>query len=151
MTLLEMVLNNLLGIAHMALKAAKYWVSDKENLVGIGSNEIIGDNFTQEECDWIHHLISTGQVCTLISNMGKAHSTFTIEKFLEFKAEQSRWKNAKQQLFAHLNIMKNKEGIPYGYMICDNTEMTDVQIQALLEGTKKMDVDCPTDGGQIQL
>jgi hypothetical protein len=41
------------GVARMALKAAKLWVADMENLHEEGSDQIVADNFTQAECNRI--------------------------------------------------------------------------------------------------
>jgi hypothetical protein len=52
-TMIEAIPQAVTGVAHMALKVAKLWVAEMENLHGEGSDQIVADNFTQAECNRI--------------------------------------------------------------------------------------------------
>jgi predicted RecB family nuclease len=52
-TMIESVPANATRLARMALKAAKVWVAEMENLHGEGSDHIVADNFTQAVCNRI--------------------------------------------------------------------------------------------------
>ena len=51
--MMDAVPQTVTGVACMALKAAKSWVAEMENLHGEGSNQIMADNFMQAECNQI--------------------------------------------------------------------------------------------------
>ena len=52
-TMMDAIPQAVMGVARMALKVAKSWVADMENLHGEGSDQIVSDNFTQAECNRI--------------------------------------------------------------------------------------------------
>jgi hypothetical protein len=52
-TMIEAIPQAVTGVARMALKVAKSWVAEMENLHGEGSDQIVANNFTQAECNRI--------------------------------------------------------------------------------------------------
>jgi hypothetical protein len=121
----------------MALKAAKSWVAEMENLHGEGSDQIVADNFTQAECNQIRRLIGSGRTRVGGGDSTRTCESFTLKDLTEFKGKQTKWKTAKQSLHAQLSTMKNEEGVPYAYVIRDNATMTQADIDALPKGTQK--------------
>jgi hypothetical protein len=96
------------------LKTLKHWAEDTYDVLGT----IDVRDFTADICRDLQRTLARSTK----TSVEQSDKTAAREKLATFNGKRENWLNAKRELIAHLNQIKNKIGIPLYYVIRDPEE-----------------------------
>ena len=125
-------------ITKMRLKALRLWLQDKEDI----DAEYGIDDFTEEECKEMLKKMSRKSSSSSSKDRSKKSDVKAPEKF---NGKQRNWKTWKAEFEAYLSAIRGENGTPLSYIIRDDDDMTEEQLDDL-EGPAKEIFEAPLQG-----
>ena len=125
-------------IMKMRLKALRLWLQDKEDV----DAEYDIDDFTEEECKEMLKKMSRKSSSSSSKDRSKKSDVKAPEKF---NGKQRNWKTWKAEFEAYLSAIRGENGTPLSYIIRDDDDMTEEQLEDL-EGPAKEIYEAPLQG-----
>lgn len=111
-SLIDCLTNNTTIIAKACLKTLKRWAEDEYDIEG----QVDIRKFNEEICKERQRNIARS---TKAGVQPLDKGTTTKEKLTLFNGKRENWLRAKRELTAHLNQIKNEQGVPIYYVIRD--------------------------------
>ena len=125
-------------ITKMRLKALRLWLQDKED---VDAEYSIAD-FNEEECKDMLKKMSRKSSSSSSKDRSKKSDVKPPDKF---NGKQRNWKTWKAEFEAYLSAIRGDNGTPLSYIIRDDDDMTEDQLDEL-EGPAKEIYEAPLQG-----